>query len=189
MAMVMRQYQWLSVLLVASIAHAVWVWAAIRAEHGGLTQQVDAVQFSVGGRNLGKDHSAADAFSVLFGVQPVLAENQAGEQTETIDPKYLRLTDAKPKLLAVDEIHGILTGRLWLSENLPAESGRAAKLRAVVLGDTLFHYQVTAVSLSSIELVFAPTTDHSWPADTLQELTLHLFKPIEAETSSTDGSE
>tara|TARA_R110002126_G_scaffold10245_43_gene46608 strand:- start:15088 stop:15633 length:546 start_codon:yes stop_codon:yes gene_type:complete len=173
--------KWLAVPVLLIIFHAITVWRNTLVQDNNAARSTTAEQFSTGSRGQAVAEQQTGAFSLLFGVQPEL--QTSGEDENAIDPQYLRLTDIGPRLLAVDEVNNTLTARLWFPEE------HAPRLRKAMQGDTFYHYQVSDVSLAAIYFQFSPTIEHNWPDDTPEQLILHLFKPIEAATNTTNGPE
>lgn len=112
-------------------------------------------------RNVNDEQASSEAFSSLFGVKPQTTAQQT-EQPKAPDT----LIDMQPKLLAIDEVSGKLTARLWLN-NLTGK-----KLLSVSVGDEHFGYKLSNLTPSSAEFTSISPTDEQQPA----AIRLQLFK-------------
>jgi hypothetical protein len=191
-----KELGWLALPLLIVIIHAGWVLSKITVNAENQAKRPETEAFTMGERARSISDEQKAAFSVLMGVQPSSAA--VSDKAESIDIRYITLAELQPKLLAVDEVSGIHTARLWLdnakmrsadatgaqeSDSTPlAEINPSLRLYSLAEGDQLFHYQVAELGLSHIRLVFSPTIEHDWQQE--PELLLKLFEERKPEKDS-----
>lgn len=112
-------------------------------------------------RAVADEQASSEAFSSLFGVKPQTTALQT-EQPKAPDT----LIDMQPKLLAIDEVSGKLTARLWLN-NL-----KGSKLLSMSVGDVQHGYKLANLTPSSAEFTSIIPTDEQQPP----VMRLQLFK-------------
>ncbi|WNO61657.1 hypothetical protein [Rheinheimera sp. MMS21-TC3] len=129
-----------------------------------------AIQFG----SLKDTQASSEAFSLLFGVTPVLIEEKKLEK-----PKQLTLSDLSPKLVAIDEVNGNLTGRMVVDMSMlnKKSSGIAttSRLITVTVGTEVYGYSL--IELTNNTALFMPNKQEVEHEQELPQLSLNLFKP------------
>lgn len=198
---------WFLLPLILVAAHATWVISAISADKKNVEKARSVESFELSDREREPLDSEMKAFSLLMGVDPVMGKEEI--VLEVKDIRYITLRELDPKLLAVDEVSGTYTARIWLDngklqaskkqnvtdtdtgiqaaiqkEFQTPEINPSLKLYSVAEGDILFHYRVKELGLSHVRLAFDPVVEHDW-TDVQDELILRLFNREEASISAS----
>ena len=155
--------------LAVVLVHIVWLLGQLSVDVKSNTG-ADSVQVSAA---LARENQAVDVMAVLFSSRfGVAAEllTAGGEQPEAEEKT---LPDMQPQILAIDERAGIKTAYLsYTDNNVPVMAG-------LVSGDSLFGYQVVAISLTQVtfqSLDSLNNTDENVNPES--QLTLRLFESV-----------
>lgn len=109
----------------------------------------------------------ATQFSTLFGIAPVSFDLEPEEaDTTELEPPPELLSAKQPRLLAIDEVSGVLTARILLSIDGKTE------MKSLRHGDQLYGYKLEQITMHNVnfELVVAEQADKA-PA----QLQLKIF--------------